>query len=81
MAEGNWDTYGVFEKNISQVKNKIIPIKSNSVDAAKDFDKQIDFLFIDGDHSFQGCLNDMAKKASDFKTAPMLSNLNSLADN
>ena len=32
-------------------------------------------------NNFQGCLNDMAKKASDFKTAPMLSNLNSLADN
>jgi hypothetical protein len=32
-------------------------------------------------NNFQGCLNDMAKKTSEFKTAPMLSNLNSLADN
>ena len=31
-------------------------------------------------HNFQGCLNDMAKKSSDATTAPVLSNLNFLAD-
>ena len=47
-------------KRLSQYPNNTI-IKKCSVDAAKDFkDESIDFVFIDGDHSFLGVTQDLA---------------------
>lgn len=59
MTEGNWNTYDVFSKNTQLVANKINTVKSNSTDAAIGFNKEIDFLFIDGDHSYDGVKADV----------------------
>ena len=52
MTEGNWDTFSVFLKNTASVSDKIKTIKSESVKAAGEFSYLIDYLFIDGDHSY-----------------------------
>lgn len=54
MTEGNWNSYNDFKINTHQISDKIVAIKSNSIDAAKNFNDKIDFLFIDGDHSYEG---------------------------
>ena len=59
MTEGNWDTFAVFKKNTRLVTKKIITVKSNSIDAAIGFNNEIDFLFIDGDHSYEAVKADV----------------------
>ncbi len=54
--------FDVFMKNIddSGLRNFIVPIKSDSVVAAQRFDdRSFDMIFIDGDHSFEGCYADL----------------------
>jgi predicted O-methyltransferase YrrM len=59
MTEGNWDSFLIFDRNINSVKDRIIPIRSKSVDAADNFNYLIDFIFIDGDHSYSGVKADV----------------------
>jgi len=59
MTEGNRDTYTEFLKNTSKYNELIFPIRSSSVGASKMFDEKIDFLFIDGDHSYEGVKSDV----------------------
>jgi len=59
MSEGKWYTYELFQENIRIVKKKIIPVKSKSVDAAEKFKGAVDFIFIDGDHSYQAVKSDV----------------------
>lgn len=59
MSEGLRDTYQEFLQNISIYKNVITPIRSFSVDAAQDFSKTIDLLFVDGDHTYEGVISDL----------------------
>lgn len=49
-----YDTYSIFLENIKNgnVDKYIIPIRKTSEEAAVDFKKPIDFLFIDGSHHF-----------------------------
>lgn len=54
MTEGNWDSFAVFGKNTKSVENRIIPIRSTSVEAVSKVAEEIDLLFIDGDHSYEG---------------------------
>ena len=39
-------------------KQIIVPLRGDSNRMAKTFDDRIDLLFIDADHSYEGCLND-----------------------
>ena len=59
MTEGNWDSYVEFQKNVKPVKDKIIAVRGTSINASSKFDKKIDFLFIDGDHSYEGVKADV----------------------
>ena len=59
MSEGSRDTYKNFLQNIEPLKYWIIPLKGLSVDIAKKINQQIDLLFIDGDHSYQGIKADL----------------------
>jgi len=54
--------YEIFLENIQKYKvNSIIyPIRKPSVEAANEFeDLSADFIFIDGDHSFESCYSDL----------------------
>lgn len=59
MSEGQWETYERFIQNTKAVKEKISPIRAWSLEAAKKFDKKIDLLFLDGDHSYKGIKSDV----------------------
>lgn len=59
MSEGNRDTYKQFLSNTKEYKNIISPLRGWSYDVAKSFDKKIDFIFIDGDHSYKGVKKDV----------------------
>ena len=54
MTEGNWDSYQVFQENTRSVSTKISALRMTSELAAEVCLNQLDFLFIDGDHSYEG---------------------------
>lgn len=58
MSEGKRDTYAQFLQNTSGLRDWIISLRGSSTEIAKKFDKKIDLLFIDADHSYDGCLAD-----------------------
>ncbi len=58
MTEGNKDTFKEFTKNTLKFENFITPLKGLSIDMANNFDEQIDFMFFDGDHSYEGINSD-----------------------
>jgi len=59
MSEGKRDTFAKFLKNIESFNDKIVPLRGVSEDIAKTFDKKIHLLFIDADHSYEGCSFDI----------------------
>jgi predicted O-methyltransferase YrrM len=59
MSEGTRDTFAIFNQNTEFVKNNITALRGYSSDIANSFDRDIDFLFIDGDHSYNGSHQDV----------------------
>ena len=57
MSEGIRDTWQEFQENTKSYKDHIIPIQGYSTEVIKEienYSKELDVLFIDGDHSYQG---------------------------
>ncbi len=64
MPEGEMDTYSEFQRNTSGVAKYITPIRKNSKDlVASDIVYPLNFVFIDGDHSYAAVKNDYEKTA------------------
>lgn len=59
MTEGNWDTYKEFMDNTKSVKERVKAIKASSSEAGNNFTEQIDFLFVDGNHEYEGVKEDI----------------------
>jgi anaerobic magnesium-protoporphyrin IX monomethyl ester cyclase len=59
MAEGLRDTYSEFIANIEMFKNIIVPLRGKSEIIAEDFDKEIDFLFVDAGHDYVNVMTDV----------------------
>jgi predicted O-methyltransferase YrrM len=59
MSEGQRDTWIEFNENVSRFSSIIIPCRGGSKEIAQTFSREIDLLFIDGDHTFDGCMRDV----------------------
>lgn len=61
MQQGRQDVFAGFLENIKPYKDKIQPLRGYSGELRKDWpqEKKIDFLWIDGDHSYKGIKRDI----------------------
>lgn len=59
MTEGNCDTYQRFQSNTRSYSSIITPLRSRSSEATELVQNEVDFLFVDGDHSYQGVVTDI----------------------
>lgn len=59
MSEGCRDTFDEFRQNTAKHEGFIVALRGTSHEIAKSFDKKVDFLFIDGDHSYEGVKSDV----------------------
>jgi len=51
--------YSHTKRNLSAFKNKVILIKKLSHDAYKDINEKLDFIYIDGDHTYEAVKQDI----------------------
>jgi predicted O-methyltransferase YrrM len=58
MDEPERDTFNEFMRNVRNFREEIVPLRGTSARMATKFDRGINFLFVDGDHSYEECLND-----------------------
>jgi len=62
------------KKRLTEFSDRIVFIKSNSVEAAEKFeDNSLDFCYIDGDHSYEGIYNDIYSWINKVKIGGILS--------
>lgn len=56
-----WDYEEAFDNNMEHfgLENNIEKIKDTSFNASKNWDREIDFIFIDGDHEYQSVVKDI----------------------
>ena len=57
MTEGPTDTWSDFHANTESIREQIVPIRGFSTDVSEDVKKvtdSIQFMLIDGDHSYEG---------------------------
>lgn len=54
------DVMDSFLENTDPFRDRIDPLRGTSVGVARTWDRPIDLLFIDGDHSYEGCSADIA---------------------
>lgn len=59
MSEGSRMTYDLFVSNTKRYRNLITPLCGSSRTISRSFQKRIDFLLIDGDHSYDGVIADV----------------------
>jgi len=61
MEESRMDVFPDFLKNVAPYKDKIRPLRGSSCKIREDWpeQKKIDFLWIDGDHSYKGVKRDI----------------------
>jgi predicted O-methyltransferase YrrM len=59
MNEGPRDTFSEFLRNTAPWRTHITPLRGLSAEVAGSFDRVVDFLFVDGDHSYGGCCQDV----------------------
>ncbi len=53
------DVMAVFLGNMSRFEGRYEIRRGTSVEVARNWDRPIDVLFIDGDHSYEGCTSDL----------------------
>ena len=69
----NHSFYEEFMENINPLKDFIKPIKGKSFEEANNFqDNSIDFLFVDGDHSYKGVKKDLESWFPKIKNAGII---------
>ena len=59
MSEGKRNTWKEFNENTSKYSGFIFSCRGTSQEIAMNFSRSIDLLFIDGDHSLDGCRQDV----------------------
>jgi len=59
MSEGSRDTWQHFQCNTREYRHVIEPHRGRSLNVARTFTERIDLIFIDGDHSYEGCHGDV----------------------
>ena len=59
MTQGRKDTFQEFRQNTKRYDEIIVPLRGWSSDIAHNFEQKIDFLFIDGGHSYDDVKTDV----------------------
>ena len=60
MSEGPRDTWLEFTRNVAHHRGILVPHRGRSTDVAGRFSLPVSLLFVDGDHSYDGCRADLA---------------------